>query len=471
MFDALLPLSREAIGAIGLGLLFALILLRIPVGLAMATIGLAGLAALSRELDIAQPAVVRFAAELSRFKYEMWSTFESYDLSVIPLFVLMGYLAAHGGLSRDLFNGFNALFGRRRGGVAIAAIGACAGFGAVCGSSLATASTMGQVALPELRRLNYSPAFATGVLAAGGTLGILIPPSVVLVVYAIIVESSVLDMFRAALLPGLLAVALFVVTIAVLVRVRPDIAPLRAPMPPAERRHAIIRLIPVALIFGLLIAGLALGLFLPTPAAGVGAFAVLVHGLILQRRRGDGLSFAGLRSAILETATTAGMIYFILFGAKMVGIFFARSNLPQSLADLAVASACSPYLVLVAILIVFVLLGCVMESLSMVLVAVPFLWPVIQAMNGGGFVLPEAAAFGLSNGDLQLWFGILALVVVELGLITPPVGLNVFIIHALAKDVPMRQTFRGVMPFFAAELIRIALLITIPSIVLILGRL
>ena len=471
MIDGWLPLSRETIGALGLGVLFILILLRIPVGLAMAAVGLGGLAALSRELDIAQPAVVRFTAELSRFKYEMWSTFETYDLSVIPLFVLMGCLAAHGRLSRDLFNGFNALFGRRRGGVAIAAIGACAGFGAVCGSSLATASTMGQVALPELRRLNYHPALATGVLAAGGTLGILIPPSVVLVVYAIIVESSVLDMFQAALLPGLLAVFLFVLTIAIIVRIRPELAPVRTPMPPEIQRKAIIRLVPVALIFGLLIGGLALGLFLPTPAAGIGAFAVLVYGLAMHAMTGDGLDWRGVRSAVLETAKTAGMIYFILFGAKMIGIFFARSNLPQALAELSVTSALDPYVVLIAILVLFIVLGCVMESLSMVLVAVPFLWPVIQAMNGGPHVLAEDAVFGMTNADLQIWFGILALIVVELGLITPPVGLNVFIIHALAKDVPMRQTFRGVMPFFSAELVRVVLLVTIPSIVLVLGRL
>ncbi|MGF1627110.1 MAG: TRAP transporter large permease [Alphaproteobacteria bacterium] len=467
----LFPLSREAIGAIGLGLLFVLILLRIPVGLAMATVGLGGLAALSREADIAQPAVVRFSAELSRFKYEMWSLFEGYDLSVIPLFVLMGYLAARGGLSRDLFNGFNALFGRRRGGVAIAAIGACAGFGAVSGSSLATASTMGQVALPELRRLSYDPALATGVLAAGGTLGILIPPSVVLVLYAIVVEASVLDMFRAALLPGLLAVALFIATVMVLVRLRPEIAPLGPAMAPKAWRGAILRLLPVAAIFGLLIGGLAFGLFLPTPAAGVGAFAVLVYGLAVRWHTGDGLTWTGLRAAVLETAVTAGMIYFILFGARMVGIFFARSNLPQALADLIVGSAFDPYLVLVAILVLFVVLGCVMESLSMVLVAVPFLWPVIQALNGGAAVLPADAAFGLSNADLQIWFGILALVVVELGLITPPVGLNVFIIHALARDVPMSRTFRGVMPFFSVEIVRIALLVAVPSVALLLGRL
>ncbi|HEX6296655.1 MAG TPA: TRAP transporter large permease subunit, partial [Burkholderiales bacterium] len=315
---------------LGLGLamfagMLALMALRVPIAIAMFIPGAAGYLSIAGE-----------APFLNLLKGIAYARLSNYDLSVIPLFLLMGAFATQGGLSRALFAFANALIGHVRGGMAMASVFACAAFGTVCGSSVATCATVTQVALPEMRRHGYSGRLATATMAAGGTLGILVPPSVVLVVYAIIVESSVLDMFRAALLPGLLAVFLFVVTISVLVRLRPELAPVREPMAEVDRRRAVRRLVPVAVIFGLLIGGLALGLFLPTPAAGVGASAVLVYGLVMHWRTGDGLTWAGLRTAVLETAVTAGMIYFILFGAKLVGIFFARSNLPQSLAELAV---------------------------------------------------------------------------------------------------------------------------------------
>ncbi len=459
-------MERELVGLAGLVAFFVLLALRTPVGLAMLVIGIAGNCALS----IVAP-FLRFEPYLKSFKTLLWENMASYDLSVVPLFVLMGFLASHANLSRDLFRGMNALIGGVRGGVAIAAIGACAGFGAVCGSSLATASTMGRIALPELRRLNYSPRLATGSLAAGGTLGILIPPSVALVIYAIIVEASIISMFQAAVLPGLLAVAFFMLVIAVMVRVKPDLAPEAPPMDPAERRQALVRLIPVMAIFGAIILGLGLGLFTPTPAAAIGVLAVLVFGFARRMFGEEGLTAGKVRTSLLETAVTSGMIYFILFGAEVLKGFFTRANLPSALASWAGSSGLDPFLLLVLMLAVLILLGCFMESLAMILVIVPFFWPTLLDLNGGDYVTAAQATFGMGAEDLKIWFGILALVVVELGLITPPVGLNVFIISALARDTPMSETFRGVMPFFAIEIVRVGLLLALPGIALFLPRL
>ncbi|WP_334127334.1 TRAP transporter large permease [Sneathiella sp.] len=458
-------MGGETIGLLGLLVLFLLLALRIPVGLAMLLVGIGGNYVLSLVLPY-----LRFEPYLYQFKSLLWNAMANYDLSVVPLFILMGYLAANANLSRDLFQGVNAFSGRFRGGVAMSAIGACAGFGAVCGSSLATASTMGRVALPELRRLNYAPGFATGVLAAGGTLGILIPPSVALVIYATIVEASILEMFQAAILPGTLAVVFFVLTIFVLVRVRPSLAPDAIPMAAEERRHAIRRLVPVVVIFGLIILGLGFGLFTPTPAAAIGAFLILVYGLYL-RRHGEGLTLASIKSALLSTAVTSGMIYFILFGAEVLKGFFTRAGLPEALASWAAASALDPMMIMLLILLALIVLGCFMDSLSMILVVVPFLWPVLVEINGGDYVSAGEAAFGMGTDDLKIWFGILALIVVELGLITPPVGLNVFIINALAGDVKMAETFKGVLPFFGMELVRTGLILAFPALSLIVPRL
>jgi tripartite ATP-independent transporter DctM subunit len=457
--------EREIVGIAGLAVLFVLLMLRIPVGLTMTAVGIGG----SYVLSLAAPHL-RFDPYLRQFKTLLWNTVANYDLSVVPLFVLMGFLAAHANLSRDLFQGVNALLGRLRGGVAMAAVGACAGFGAVCGSSLATASTMGRVALPELKRMRYEGSLATGTLAAGGTLGILIPPSVALVIYAIIVEASIIDMFQAAIVPGLLAVVAFMAVIALLVRLRPESAPVGEPMPADERRRALVRLIPVLAIFGAIILGLGMGLFTPTPAAGAGVFAILVYGLFM-RLFGEGLTLAGIGLSLRDTAVTTSMIYFILFGAEVLKGFFARSGLPAALASWASTSGFDPWLVLVVMLVIFIVLGCFMESLSMILVIVPFFWPVLVDLNGGAYAIAEGAAYGIGPEELKIWFGILALVVVELGLITPPVGLNVFIISSLAPDTSMRDTFKGVMPFFAVEILRVALLLAVPAIALTLPRL
>lgn len=405
----------------------------------MLLVGATGIAILSG------PAIL-----LSQLKTLVYSQFSIYDLSVLPMFVLMGNIASRAGLSRDLFRAANAWLGWLRGGVAMSAVAACAGFGAVCGSSLATASTMGQVALPELRRYRYSPELATGTLAAGGVLGILIPPSVVLVVYAIVVEASIVDMFSAAFIPGLIAVVMFLITIAIYVRVRPDAGPPGDRVSREEFIAATIGVAPVLVIFGAVIGGIYFGLFNPTPAAAVGVFLVTVLALA---RRAFGLS--GMKEALLDTAKTAGMIYLILLGAQLLNIFMARGGVPQAAAEMMATSGLAPLELLVLLLLALIVLGCLMDSLSMILLAIPFFWPVISGMD-----------FGMSVEDLKIWFGILALIVVELGLITPPVGMNVFVINSLARDVPMSRTFIGVMPFFGAELVRVALLVAFPGIVL-----
>lgn len=457
--------ERELIGLAGLLLLFLLLALRVPVGLAMILVGIGGNYALSLVVPF-----LRFEPYVKQFKTLLWNVVANYDLSVVPLFVLMGFLASQANLSRDLFQGINALIGRFRGGVAMAAIGACAGFGAVCGSSLATASTMGRIALPELKRMNYDAKLATGTLAAGGALGILIPPSVALVIYAILVEASIIRMFQAAVIPGLIAVAFFVMVVALLVRIKPGIAPLADPMGREAWGYAIRRLIPVLAIFGAIVLGLGAGLFTPTPAAAVGVFAILGYGLWL-RRSGEGLSAAGIRQSLLDTAVTAGMIYFILFGAEVLKGFFTRAGLPAALAQWSATGGLDPWVVLVAMLLILILLGCFMESLAMILVVVPFFWPVLIDLNGGEAVTAATAAYGLDTDSLKLWFGILVLVVVELGLVTPPVGLNVFIISSLSRDTAMADVFRGVMPFFGAEIVRVGLLLAFPILTLLVPRL
>lgn len=454
-------MEREIIGIYGLLALFVLIMLRIPVALAMLVTGVAG----TWVLSLASP-FIKFGPYLLQFKTALWNSVANYDLSVVPLFVLMGFLAAETGLSRDLFQGLSALTQKIRGGVAMATVLACAGFGAVSGSSIATASTMSRVALPELRHLKYNEGLSTGVLAAGGTLGILIPPSVALVIYAIVVEAPIIEMFQAAIVPGLLAVVFFLIVIRVRVGRNPDLAPQPIALSPLERAYAIRRLIPVTLIFGAIILGLGMGFFTPTPAAGVGVFLILGYGLLLRRTSDDGLTFGRLKAALLATAKTASMIYFILFSADILKGFFARTGLPASLSDWAAASTLEPYVILILMLIVLIILGCFMESLSMILVVVPFFWPVLIELNGGDFVTAKTAAFGMTTDDLRIWFGILALIVVELGLITPPVGLNVFVIKSFSPATNLSVIFRGVAPFFGIELIRVALLLAMPALAL-----
>ena len=432
------------LGVYGLIVLVALIAIRMPIAYAMILVGGIGAAMVSG------PTVI-----LAQLKTLPYGQFSNYDLSVVPMFVLMGNLASRAGLSKDLFRAANAWLGWMRGGVAVSAIAACAGFGAVCGSSLATASTMGQVALPELKRYNYAPSLATGTLAAGGVLGILIPPSVVLVVYAIIVEANIVTMFVAAFVPGIIAVIFFIMAIFVYVTIWPEAGPKGEKVKREEFIGATIGVLPVVIIFGLVIGGIYLGFFNPTPAAAIGVFLVAVYGL---GRRLVGLK--DMREALLSTVQTTGMIYLILIGAELLKIFMSRGGVPQAAAQWVVGSGLSPMMVMIILILALIFLGCLMDSLSMVLLVIPFFWPVVSALD-----------FGMSQDDLKVWFGFIALIVVELGLITPPVGMNVFVINSMAPEVPMTETFKGTIPFFLVEVLRVTLIVAFPAITLFLPKL
>ena len=439
-------MSGIAIGSINFALLLLLLVLRIPIGIAMFTMGAAGYWALSGfELE-------RLLAALKTVAYARLS---NYDIAVIPLFLLMGQFATHGGLSAALFRFVAAFIGHLRGGVAMAAVGACAGFGAICGSSLATAATMGQVALPELRRFGYAGSLSTGALAAGGTLGILIPPSVPLVIYAILTQESIGKLFMAAVLPGVIAMLGYMLVVRLFVLLRPAAAPAGPVVPWSERLRALAQVLPVLGVFAVVIVGIYGGWANPTEAAAIGAAAC---GLLALAR--GGMRWAGLRASLLGTAQATAMIYLVLLGADMLNTALALSQLPVELAHWVQASALSPMLVLIVILAIYILLGCVMDSLAMILLTIPIFYPVVMGLD----------FYGLNPSDKSVWFGILALMVVEIGLVHPPVGMNVYIINRLARDVPLSETFKGVLPFLASDLLRIALLLAFPSIALVLVR-
>lgn len=438
------------LGISSLFVLIFLIIIRIPIAYAMILTGGIGIMSIDGVGTI-----------FNQLKTLAYGQFSNYDLSVVPLFILMGALASRIGLSSALFAAANSWLSWLRGGSAMAAISACAGFGAICGSSIATASTMGRVALPELLKFNYSISLATGVLAAGGVLGILIPPSIVLIIYALIVEVNIVSMFAAALIPGLLAICLFLATIAIFVAIYPDAAPKTRKMDKEERIRATIGILPVASVFFIVLGGMYAGFFNPTPAASLGVGLVLIIGYVTKK-----LNFTQLKEALLETAGLSGMIYLILLGAELMKIYMSRTGLPQALADWILVAGFEPMSVLIVLLLGIILLGCLLDSLSIILLIIPFFWPVLVELNGGVHIAAETAGFGMTTGDLKIWFGILALVVVEVGLITPPVGMNVFVISSIADNCDISDTFKGVSPFFIAELIRIVILVSLPILAL-----
>jgi tripartite ATP-independent transporter DctM subunit len=425
--------------------LLLLIFIRVPIGLSMLLCGLGG----------AWLVYGDWAPILNQLKQVTFTTFANYNLSVIPLFLLMGQFAALGGLSRALFKAAEAWIGHRKGGVAMAAVGACAGFGAICGSSLATAATMGQVALPELKRAGYAGGISTACLAAGGTLGILIPPSVVLVIYAILTEQNIAKLFLAAFVPGILAAIGYMITIAVYARLKPEEMGSRSPLPLKDRIAATVATWPVVVIFLVVVGGIYSGIFTPTEGAAIGAAATGVAAWA-----GGGLNRKTLIDSVRGTAVATGMIFMIVLGAGLYNTFLALSQLPQEAASAVAGWGLSPILVLIAILILYVILGCFMDSLSMILLTIPVFFPIIMALD-----------FGLPPEELAIWFGILVLIVVEVGLITPPVGMNLFVINSMAKDVPITHTYRAILPFVTSDFLRTALLVAFPSITLFVLRL
>ncbi|GGE38301.1 TRAP transporter large permease [Actibacterium pelagium] len=421
-------------------ILLLMIFLRAPIGLAMLLCGIGG-------LYFAMGGTNMFMAKL---KTETYTTFSSYSLTIIPMFLLMGQFATLSGMSSALFKAAESWLGHRKGGVAMASVGACAGFGAICGSSLATAATMSRVALPELRRYGYSGGFSTATLAAGGTLGILIPPSVILVIYAILTEQNIAKLFLAAFVPGILAAIGYVITISIYVRMYPDAAGTREPVPYPERVRALLDVWPVLLVFGLVVGGIYLGWFTPTEGAAVGAAGTGLIALV-----SGNLNWKVFVESIIATATSTAMIFFIVLGAGMYNGFLALTQVPQELSGWVVGQGLSPWTVLTLILVFYLIFGCLMDSLSMILLTIPIFFPVISALD-----------FGMSPEHVAIWFGILVLIVVEVGLITPPVGMNLFIINAMDRSTPMVQTYKAVMWFVTSDLVRVVILVLFPAITL-----
>ena len=435
-------MSDLALGYLSFPVLLALIFLRAPIGLAMLLCGIGG-------LWLATDGTTVFMA---RLKSEVYSTFSNYSLSIIPMFLLMGQFATHSGMSRALFKAAEAWLGHRKGGMAMAAVGACAGFGAICGSSLATAATMSRVALPELRKYGYSGGFSTATLAAGGTLGILIPPSVILVIYAILTEQNIAKLFAAAIIPGILAAVGYMVTIAIYVRLYPDQAGTKERMPYGARMKALGAVWPVLLVFGLVVGGIYNGWFTPTEGAAVGALGTGLIALF-----SGTLNLSVLKDSIYETATGTGMIFFIVLGAAFYNGFLALTQVPQELSAWVTAQGFSPWMVMVLILVFYLMLGCLMDSLSMILLTVPIFWPVISGLD-----------FGMTTEELAIWFGIMVLIVVEVGLITPPVGMNLFIINSMDRTTLMTATYKSVLFFVGSDVVRVIILLVFPVITLVL---
>jgi C4-dicarboxylate transporter, DctM subunit len=417
--------------------MLALMALRVPVWAAMFIPGALGYVVLSGS-----------DAWLAYLKGMAFARFSIYDLSVIPLFLLMGQLATQAGLSSALFRAAASFVGHWRGGLAQAAVLASAAFGAVCGSSVATAATIAQAALPEMRRYHYDGGFAVASLAAGGTLGILIPPSVVLVLYAIVAEQNIARLFAAALLPGMLAALLYCVAIALLMRRRPELGPAEPRVPWHARWATLAGVWPVVVIFLVVLGGIYGGVFTATEGAAIGVGLTGGVGLL----RGE-LSATRLRAALLATAETSGVIFMIFLGADMLNGALALTQMPARAAEAIGTLSWPPLAVLALVLLFYIVLGGVMDELSMLLLTLPVVFPAVMQLE----------LFGLAPEAKAIWFGVLLLTVVNIGLIAPPVGLNVYVVAALARDVPIARAYRHVGAFLAADAVRLTLLLLVPA--------
>jgi len=423
-------MDGTTLGLIAFISLFGLIALRVPVAISMGVVGFVGGWALNGYDSV--------AFIMGSVPFE---TVFPYSLSVIPLFVLMGVFAARAGLSKSLYEAVHAFIGHFRGGLAMATVGACAAFGAICGSSLATAATMCRVAMPEMRRRNYDDGLAAATVAAGGTLGVLIPPSVIMVIYAILTEQSIGKMFAAALLPGAIATILYMAAIFVQTWRNPALGPADDKVDWRGRAVAVKNVWPVVVLFGVVIGGIYLGWFSPTEAAAIGALGALL--LSLAKRR---LSWSTFLDCLSETASTSGMVFLILIGTALFNYFVETTGMPQALVQQVGALGWPPLMILVLLVVFYVILGCFMDALSMILLTLPFVFPLI-----------------VSLGFDPIWFGVIMVSVVEVGLITPPVGMNLFVIMAGTPGLKLQTISRGVLAFLLADVARLVLLILIPG--------
>lgn len=418
-------------------IMLVLMALRIPIAVAMFVAGSVGYATQAGW------------GPLSNFlNTQAFARFASYDLSVIPLFILMGHFATQGGISKALFGFASAIMSRFHGGLAMAAVMASAAFGAICGSSVATAATITSVALPEMKRHGYSGRLATGTLAAGGTLGILIPPSVPLVIYAILAEQNIAKLFAAAMVPGLIAMVGYMIAIAIYVRLVPGQAPERAASSEKITLRSLTGIAPIAIIFIVVFGGIYGGLFTPTEGAAVGAACTFVAALIKRE-----LTLQKLKHCFYATAEGSAMIFLIFIGADMMNSALALTQVPNQLAGIVAAWGLSPLMVVSAILLFYVVLGAVMDELSMILLTIPIFFPMVIGLD-----------FGMPRESVAIWFGIMVLMTVGFGLLAPPIGLNVYVVNGMAKDVPIAESYRGVMPFLISDVIRTLLLLFFPAI-------
>ncbi|WP_302175532.1 TRAP transporter large permease [uncultured Hydrogenophaga sp.] len=432
-------MSSLSMAGLIFGCMLALMIIRVPIAISMFVAGCFGY--------IAQVGLPPFFNNLNGLAY---ARFASYDLSVIPLFILMGNFATQGGISKALFQFASVVMARFKGGLAMAAVMASAAFGAICGSSIATAATITQVALPEMKRHGYSGRLATGTLAAGGTLGILIPPSVPLVIYAILTEQNIAKLFAAATIPGVIAMLGYMIAIAVYVRLVPGHAPEHATEHPRMTTEALWGVLPIAAVFLLVFGGIYGGLFTPTEGAGVGAAATFIAALLKRE-----LTWAKIRHCFLSTAGSSAMIFLIFIGADLMNSSLALTQVPAQLAEVIKGWEVSPVLVVTGILLFYVILGAVMDELSMILLTIPIFFPVIMGLD-----------FGMPAESVAIWFGVMVLMTVGFGLLAPPVGLNVYVVNGMAKDVPIAESYRGVLPFLASDVLRTALLLAFPAITL-----
>jgi C4-dicarboxylate transporter DctM subunit len=418
------------VGFIGIGILFLFLFLGMPIGIAMGMVGFAGFAYLRG-----------FDSALGVLTTVPYTTFASYSFSVVPLFILMGAFCFYAGLSKDLYYTVNRWIGHLRGGLAMATVGGCAGFAAVSGSSVATAATMGTVALPEMKRYGYDPALATGSVAAGGTIGILIPPSVGFIVYGIITEQSIGKLFLAGFIPGILEAVFYMITISIICRINPQLGPPGPRSNWIERIRALKNTWIVLLLFLLVLGGLYFGIFTPTEAGGAGAFGAFIFAL--GRRK---LGWQAFKDSLLETLRNTAMILMIVLGAMILGYFLAISRVTFVIADTIGGLEVNRYIVLTSILVFLLFLGTVLDAPAMILLVTPIFYPIVTKL-----------------GFDPIWFGVIMIRMCEIALITPPVGLNVFVIKGVAKDVPMYTVFRGIVPFLIADICEVVLLVAVPQ--------